>query len=149
VVSVAAVLASLWLVSLHAALLWNRVVTATISDPAVLFRWIASALLIAGALAGRRYAWRHFSRRKSAIVFWLLVLLLHATIPAEERVLATADLVPLIAQTGVLTIAIVFAVAALQAGTSLVQQTSASHQIGYPHRRLLVSPAGPRSPPLL
>jgi hypothetical protein len=85
---IAGVIAMLGLAGFHAAFLWRRVADDSITEPRVLARWLASALLLCGlVLVGRA-----FSRRAHVfLVFWLLVVLLHATVPAGERLLDTRD----------------------------------------------------------
>lgn len=74
-------------VALHAALLWQRIADLTITDPLVIFRWIASAIagIAAVALLRRRASWRAW------VVFWLVILVLHAAAPPQrfEAVLET------------------------------------------------------------
>lgn len=93
-------LAGLWLGAFHAALLWRRIADATILQPAVLARWLASALLIAAAVVTHRVASRRWHRRHAALAFGLLVLLLHVGIPAEEKLLGGMDSVAVLIQTG-------------------------------------------------
>ena len=64
------------LVVFHAALLAGRFADATIAHPGVMAQWVAAALLGVGAVALRRQGSSLVSGR-SALVFWLLVLLLH------------------------------------------------------------------------
>jgi hypothetical protein len=65
------------LVAFHLWLLLQRLADATIGHPEVLLRWVGAAILGAGALAMRRRGLPLLSGR-SGLVFWLLVLLLHA-----------------------------------------------------------------------
>lgn len=60
----------------HGWLLLQRLVDSTIGEPAILLRWLGAVGLLAGALAVRRRGLSVTSGR-SALVFWLLVLLLH------------------------------------------------------------------------
>ncbi len=60
----------------HAALLLERLADASIAHPEVLAQWVGALLLAAGAFALRRQGSSLLSGR-SALVFWLLVLLLH------------------------------------------------------------------------
>jgi len=64
------------LVVFHAVLLLERLADASIAHPQVLAQWVGALLLGAGALALRRQGSSLLSGR-SALVFWLLVLLLH------------------------------------------------------------------------
>ncbi|MEO7793919.1 MAG: hypothetical protein ABIV06_04035, partial [Thermoanaerobaculia bacterium] len=64
------------LVVFHAVLFAGRIADASLAHPEVLLRWIGAILLAAGALALRRQGNSLVSGR-SAVVFWLLVLLLH------------------------------------------------------------------------
>lgn len=65
------------LVLFHVFLLWRRLVDATLFSPRVLLNWLAAALLLA-ALAWLRQRGQSVLRSRSAVIFWLLVLLLHA-----------------------------------------------------------------------
>lgn len=64
------------LVVFHAVLLLERLADASIAHPEVLAQWVGALLLGAGAFALRRQGSSLLSGR-SALVFWLLVLLLH------------------------------------------------------------------------
>ncbi|MEO8198670.1 MAG: hypothetical protein ABI689_18300 [Thermoanaerobaculia bacterium] len=64
------------LVVFHATLLAGRLADASIAHPEVIAQWVGAILLVAGALALRRQGSSLVSGR-SALVFWLLVLLLH------------------------------------------------------------------------
>jgi hypothetical protein len=65
------------LVVLHALILWDRAVQGRLSDPGVALRWLGAAALTIALLALRRRGVSLFWGRR-ALVFWLLVLLLHA-----------------------------------------------------------------------
>ena len=64
------------LVVFHAALLAGRFADASIAHPEVIAQWVGAVLLGVGALALRRQGSSLVSGR-GALVFWLLVLLLH------------------------------------------------------------------------
>lgn len=64
------------LVVFHAVLLAGRLADASLAHPEVIARWIGAVLLGVGALALRRQGGSLVSGR-GALVFWLLVLLLH------------------------------------------------------------------------
>ncbi len=64
------------LVAFHAALLFEHLADASIAHPQVLAQWVGALLLGAGAGALRRQG-RSLLSGRSALVFWLLVLLLH------------------------------------------------------------------------
>ncbi|MBP9146573.1 MAG: hypothetical protein KBF21_09040 [Thermoanaerobaculia bacterium] len=64
------------LAAFHAALLAGRLADASIAHPEVLLQWVGALLLGAGAWALRRQGASLVSGR-GALVFWLLVLLLH------------------------------------------------------------------------
>lgn len=72
--------------ALHAALLWERIATFSITDPVVIARWCAAA--VAGAVAllmvHRRASWRAW------VIFWIVIVLLHAVAPGTMVVLQTA-----------------------------------------------------------
>lgn len=60
----------------HGWLLCRRLLDATIGEPEVLLRWLGGAGLLAAMAAARRFG-LSVSRGRPALVFWLLVLLLH------------------------------------------------------------------------
>ena len=64
------------LVVFHGALLAGRFADASIAHPEVIAQWVAAVLLGLGAVALRRQG-RSLVSGRSALVFWLLVLLLH------------------------------------------------------------------------
>lgn len=68
------------LVALHARLLWQRVEDLSITDPTVMARWCAGAIAAAVGLLllHFRVSWR------SWVVFWTVIVLLHAAAPAQE-----------------------------------------------------------------
>jgi hypothetical protein len=106
--SLVAGLAGLWLLGFHAVLLWRRIADASIQDPAVLARWIGSALLLGAVITARRYAMGRWSRRNCTFAFWILVLLLHVVIPADQRQLASDEVALLMTQTGLVSITAAF-----------------------------------------
>lgn len=71
------------LVVLHAALLWDRVVQGRLSDPDVALRWLGGAALTLALLGLRRLGVPLLWGRQ-ALVFWLLVLLLHVGVAVPE-----------------------------------------------------------------
>jgi hypothetical protein len=71
------------LVALHAAVLWDRVIHGRLSEPEVGLRWLGAVVLIAALFALRRLRVPLLWGRR-ALVFWLLVLLLHAGAAAPE-----------------------------------------------------------------
>jgi len=77
------------IVALHVALLWDRVVHGRLTDPAVGLRWLGAAVLIGALVALRRLGIPLLWGRR-ALVFWLLVLLLHmGTVAPDEPGLLT------------------------------------------------------------
>lgn len=60
----------------HGWLLCRRLLDATIGEPEVLLRWLGGAGLLAAMATARRFG-LSVSRGRPALVFWLLVLLLH------------------------------------------------------------------------
>ncbi len=64
------------LVVFHGALLAGRFADASIAHPEVIAQWVAAVLLCLGAVALRRQG-RSLVSGRGALVFWLLVLLLH------------------------------------------------------------------------
>jgi len=65
-------------VAYHAILLFERIADASILEPAVLAKWVASALLLSAAFMLRSVA----ASRRGLLIFWLLVLVLH--VPVEH-----------------------------------------------------------------
>jgi hypothetical protein len=65
------------LVLLHVSLLWARVTQGRLGEPVIAFRWIAAVVLLLALLALRRRGVPILWGRR-ALVFWLLVLVLHA-----------------------------------------------------------------------
>lgn len=150
IVSLTAGVAGIGLVGFHVALFWQRIADATISNPAVLARWVASALLVGAGLAARRYAARHWSSRKIGFVFWMLVLVLHATVPPDERLLTTNDVASLVAQAGIAAVATFFAIVAAWGSLLTLRPIPISSSLaGHSLRQLLASPAAPRGPPAI
>lgn len=138
IASVAVGLTALWLIAFHLALFWQRMVDATILDPAVLLRWAGSALLIGAAVLLRRYADRHLTRRHATFVFWLVVLLLHVTVPAEEKMMSNVDVLALALETGI-----------IAAPLFLVSATLGSNSIPLRQMALVAGSSAGRALPLL
>jgi hypothetical protein len=65
------------LVVLHLSILWERIAQGRMGEPDVALRWVAAAVLLVASLALRRRGVSLLWGRR-ALVFWLLVLLLHA-----------------------------------------------------------------------
>ena len=67
-------------VALHAGLLWQRIEDLSITEPDVIARWCAAAIVAAVALLllHLRVSWR------SWLVFGVVVVLLHAALPIEN-----------------------------------------------------------------
>lgn len=82
-------LGAAYLVALHAELLWQRIASQTLFEPLVALKWAGAAALVAG-LAWMWRAGIPILRGRRAVVFWMLVLLLHAgtTVPAVEDLAA-------------------------------------------------------------
>src|SRR5688572_6387520 len=78
----------------HGALLWRRFLDASIVQPGVLWRWLASALLVAGLVSARRRV------RHTFLVFWLLVALLHVGTPVEQQVFDRTTRLGVVVQIG-------------------------------------------------
>jgi hypothetical protein len=83
-VSVVGVAAVASLVLLHLSILWDRVANGRLGEPDVAVRWLAAVVLVGALLALRRRGVSLLWGRR-ALVFWLLVLLLHAgaTVPHD------------------------------------------------------------------
>lgn len=71
-------LAVVSLVVYHAWLLWDRVASLTLLDPAVALRWGAAAMLVLGLVRLQRAGVPLLSGQ-GALIVWLLVALLHAS----------------------------------------------------------------------
>jgi hypothetical protein len=92
-----------FLVGFHGWLFAGRLAEGELLEPAVALRWLASAVLVA-ALEGLRRAGVPLVRGRRALVFWVLVLLLHwSATPLAERRIPVDEL--LIAAPGVITLA--------------------------------------------
>lgn len=89
-VSALAVLAIGALVALHVAVLWERVSQGRLADPAIALRWLGGTVLIAALLALRRLGVPLLWGRQ-ALVFWMLVVLLHAGAAAPEAPVVRED----------------------------------------------------------
>lgn len=106
----------------HGWLFWNRLADGRVLEPAVAFRWIAGALILAGFLALRRLPRRPGSGRiaesagcgsagRTSLVLWLFVVLLHcqaigATSGAGfDPAVLPATVVPLGAEAALVTVA--------------------------------------------
>ena len=85
------------MIFVHAALIWQRIVDQTIGEPAVLFRWIAAALLLVVAV----WAPSRLPKGTFGLAFWLIVLLLHAAIPPDERLTTDSEVTALMLQIGI------------------------------------------------
>lgn len=72
----------IFLAAFHAALLVRRIADASITRPLVLERWAFAAVLLAAGFVARRF----FTGRRVAIIFWLLVAVLHLVIPSGGSV---------------------------------------------------------------
>jgi len=79
-------IAAIGVVALHATLLWRRISDLSITEPLVMARWCVAAVAAAAAMAliHRRASWRAW------IVFWIVIVLLHAVAPAPMVVLQAA-----------------------------------------------------------
>lgn len=73
------------LVAFHAWMLFRRVADWSILEPAVLAKWGGAIALVAGTLLFQRFVPRHTRGVRAALVFWLLVLLLHIAPFADVR----------------------------------------------------------------
>lgn len=78
------------LIFLHVALLWRRLADPSLLEAAVIGRWALALLLLAAGWSLHR---REVSlvRGRSAVVLWLLILLLHVQLPASVEVGAKAE----------------------------------------------------------
>ena len=77
-------IAAVIVAALHARLLWQRIEDLSITNPEVLARWCAAAIAAAVGLLllHLRVSWR------SWIVFWTVIVLLHAAAPVQDAQLA-------------------------------------------------------------
>lgn len=89
----AALVATALLVGFHLSLLWERIAAATLFEPAAALRWTAALLLGGALLFSRRMGFRLW-RGRGALVFWLMVLLLHAgaAVPVAQDLASEIDL---------------------------------------------------------
>jgi FtsH-binding integral membrane protein len=126
------------LVAFHGWLFAGRLAGGELLEPAVALRWIASVLLVI-ALLGLRRAGVPLIRGRKALVFWVLVLLLHWTAtPLAERGLPVNEL--LIAAPGVITLAV---------GVGLVLATVLVRRRVRPPRMTRIRPLPPTVTPVL
>lgn len=65
----------------HGQLLWQRIESFTLLEPLVALRWSAAVLAFAGFIHLQRSG-ASLVRDRKALVLWLLVLMLHAGLPA-------------------------------------------------------------------
>jgi hypothetical protein len=93
------------LVAFHAAVLLRRVGDASILRPAVLAQWAFAAVLLVAALFARRTLTRNGGRR-AAIVFWILVAVLHLA-PAGEGYFNSRENVALLVEVGIAAVPVV------------------------------------------
>jgi hypothetical protein len=70
-------LAAALLTALHLELLIERIASRQLLDPLVVLKWLAASALIAGLVLLRRRGQSPW-RGRTALVFWLIVVLLHA-----------------------------------------------------------------------
>ncbi len=77
-VSLSATLLTALLIAFHAVLLWQRVLDLSLFKPVPAIRWLATAALLIGLYRLRRRGVSPL-RGRTAIVLWLLVLLLHVS----------------------------------------------------------------------
>jgi hypothetical protein len=63
---------------LHVAILWDRIASLTLLEPAVAARWAAAALVVVGLWRLRRTG-VSLLRGRRAMVFWILALFLHVS----------------------------------------------------------------------
>lgn len=82
------------LVGFHLNLLWERVAAATLFEPVTVLRWGAALLLLAAAFFSRRRLGSSLWHGRGALVFWLMVLVLHsgAAIPVAQDLASEVDL---------------------------------------------------------
>jgi hypothetical protein len=65
---------------LHARALWQRIADLSITEPNVIARWCAAAIVAVAALLLLHLR----VSRRSWVVFWVVVLLLHTAMPIEN-----------------------------------------------------------------
>lgn len=82
------------LVGFHLNLLWERIAAATLFEPLTALRWGTALLLLASALYASRRLGFSLWHGRGALVFWLMVLLLHsgAAIPVAQDLASEIDL---------------------------------------------------------
>lgn len=77
-------------VGLHGYLLWQRVADLTLFEPAVGLCWLIGLLLVAAVLR-LRASGLSLLRGRRALVFWLVVLILHSGLPGSAGGLGAAE----------------------------------------------------------
>lgn len=90
------------IVAFHAILLMRRVGDASIMRPAVLAQWAFAALLLIAVSFFRRLLSRNGGHRL-AVIFWILVAILHLA-PAGERYFNTHQDVALLVEVGLVAV---------------------------------------------
>jgi hypothetical protein len=147
--TVAAVLAGGWLVLFHAALLYRRVADSSIAEPGVLARWTTSAILVAAAVAFRRQAAQAGRSGPAGVAFWLIVLLLHLSIPADQTLLDYDRHFAAILEAGLALVPALLPVVTLAIGSMLIVHSSRRIVTSLPRRKveLFRILQGPRPPP--
>lgn len=88
-VSASATLLVFFLIAFHAILLWQRVLDLSLFKPVPAIRWLATAALLVGLYRLHRRGVSLLQGR-SAIVLWLLILLLHVSFWAPLPELSSA-----------------------------------------------------------
>jgi hypothetical protein len=133
----------------HAGLFAGRVADASIAEPGVGMRWALAALLGALALDLRRRG-LPLCRGRSGLVFWLLVLLLHAgALPAPSAI--RADELLLVVPAGALVALAAGGLLASAGGSAPRSEPAPVRSAREPGRRRTVAPLArrfaPRPPP--
>lgn len=77
-ISASATLLIAFLIAFHAVLLWQRVLDLSLFKPVPAIRWLATAALLVGLYRLHRQG-VSLVRGRSAVVLWLLVLVLHVS----------------------------------------------------------------------
>jgi hypothetical protein len=75
-------IAAMVVAALHAGLLWQRVQDLSITEPQVLARWTAAAIAAAAGLVLLHLG----VSRRSWLVFWTVIVLLHAFAPSGVNI---------------------------------------------------------------
>jgi hypothetical protein len=141
----------LWLVALHAILFFERVSDGSIARPDVALRWLATAGVIAALVAIRRFRPALQFGRGSLIALWILVAVMHAAIPASDRIITSSDEWIALAQNAASGLVTILAIGLATTAVSNLRHTNTGllNIFTQPVLHAASSPSAPRAPPAL